>query len=225
MILLANLWLGLSVLTTLLIAADCSRRPQHMGIMNVTWPLTGLYFGPVAGWLYLALGRAGPDNSHHHHEHHHMAHHDRGPVSFRSTFVSTTHCGGGCALGDLVGETIVGGLTLTLFGSTIAAGWTLDFVLAFLLGIAFQYWSIRPMQPDMTASDALKAALKADTLSIIAFEVGMFAIMGLRTAIAPDLTIVDAGFWIWMQGAMLAGFATSLPANGWLVRAGLKHAM
>ncbi|AQS86698.1 hypothetical protein A0U93_00635 [Neoasaia chiangmaiensis] len=227
MIILADLWLSLCVLTVILIAADCRSHPQRMGVMNMTWPLTGLYFGPIAGWLYRTLGRSQRTGDHagaHHHQHMlgSSGSHD---VSIRATLVSTTHCGGGCVLGDLIGETLAGAFSLTLFGSKLAAGWILDFVLAFLLGIAFQYWSIRPMQPDMTSKDAFLAALKADTLSITAFEIGMFAVMGLRLAIAPNLTIWDAGFWIWMQVAMLAGFATSFPANRWLVRAGLKHAM
>jgi len=225
MVILEYLWLALSVL---LIAAECLRHKQHMGIMNITWPLTGLYFGPVAGWLYIALGRLPPGGKDHvgaqHHQHMH-APSQRHTISPRSIFVSTTHCGGGCVLSDLIGEIVVGALSLTFLGSELAASWTLNFALAFLLGIAFQYWSIRPIRPDMTFNDALGAALKADTLSIIAFEIGMFAVMGLRLAVAPHLTIWDSGFWIWMQGSMLAGFATSLPANGWLVRAGLKHAM
>jgi len=227
-VILEDLWLALSVLTVLLIAADCVRHKQHMAIMNITWPLTGLYFGPVAGWLYIAFGRLSPGAKDHagaqHHQHMHTSSASH-TVSARSIFVSTTHCGGGCVLGDLIGETVVGALSLTFLGSGLVASWFLDFALAFLLGIAFQYWSIRPMQPEMTFDDALGAALKADTLSIVAFEIGMFAVMGLRLAVAPSLTIWDSGFWIWMQVAMLTGFATSFPANKWLVRAGLKHAM
>jgi len=232
---LQDVWLLLSVVTLAIIAVDCVRRPQHMGVMNVTWPLTALYFGPIAGWLYAAYGRSAP-KSHHHHEghgaHHHDMHHDHHAMagddheaSARSTFVSTTHCGGGCVLGDLIGESVVSALSLTLFGSMLIAGWTVDFVLAFMLGVAFQYWSIRPMQPDMTPGMALRAALKADTLSILAFQVGMFVVMGLRAVLAPGLTVADSDFWIWMQAAMLVGFATSFPANRWLVRKGLKHAM
>ncbi|GBQ13990.1 DUF4396 domain-containing protein [Swaminathania salitolerans] len=234
MTILIDLWLALSVIAVLWIASDCRARPQHMRIMDVTWPLTGLYFGPLALWFYHRLGRA-PEKSHQHHhhhqhhqhEHHHHGHdHDRGQaVSARSTFVSTTHCGGGCALGDLIGETLVGLLSLTLFGSALVAGWTLDFVLAFGLGIVFQYLSIRPMNPDMPPAQALREALKADTFSIVAFEIGMFAIMGLRAFVAPGLTIGDGAFWLWMQGAMVAGFATSFPANWLLVRLGVKQAM
>jgi len=228
MIILAGLWLSLCILTVILIAADCRSHPQHMHVMDITWPLTGLYFGPIAGWLYRSFGHSNRGASDHADAHHHQHAHrssNSHEVSLHAIFVSTTHCAGGCVVGDLIGETLAGSFSLTLFGSGLAASWTLDFVLAFLLGIAFQYWSIRPMQPNMTAKDAFLAALKADTLSITAFEIGMFAVMGLRLAIAPELTFLDAGFWIWMQAAMLAGFATSFPANGWLVRAGLKHAM
>lgn len=233
MLSIAGLWLVLSLVSVVAIAVSCARRPQHMAVMSVTWPLTALYFGPVAWWLYAAFGRtptrdAQGEHTHHHHhqghEHHHEGHHGDG-ASLKSTFVSTTHCGGGCAIGDLVGETLAAILAVHWFGSATLGAWGTDLVLAFLAGILFQYASIKPMSPDMSAGQALMAAIKADTLSILAFEVGMFAVMGLRLALAPDLSISEPTFWIWMQAAMLAGFATSMPANWLLVRAGLKHAM
>ena len=43
----------LGLLTALAIAFDVAAHPQHMKIMNVVWPITGLYL-PIAGWLFYA---------------------------------------------------------------------------------------------------------------------------------------------------------------------------
>ncbi|MEO6872424.1 MAG: hypothetical protein ABI233_09435 [Chthoniobacterales bacterium] len=34
-----------------------AEHPQPMGIMNVVWPITGLYAGPFALWGYSTAGR------------------------------------------------------------------------------------------------------------------------------------------------------------------------
>lgn len=60
--------------------------------------------------------------------------------------VAATHCGAGCTLGDLVSEWFVVAVPLSLIGQRVFGTWMLDFVLAFLLGIAFQYFTIVPMR-------------------------------------------------------------------------------
>ncbi|HLQ85845.1 MAG TPA: hypothetical protein VK110_06800 [Salinisphaeraceae bacterium] len=52
--------MALGIATALAIAGDCCKRPQRMGIMNLTWPITGLYFPLVGWWLYQSMGRASP---------------------------------------------------------------------------------------------------------------------------------------------------------------------
>ena len=50
----------LGLLTALAIAFDVAAHPQHMKIMNVVWPITGLYL-PVLGWLlYTDMARRKP---------------------------------------------------------------------------------------------------------------------------------------------------------------------
>ena len=54
---LSWLAIGLGGLTAAAVAIDIAMHPQHMAIMNVVWPVTGLYM-PVAGWwIYRRLGR------------------------------------------------------------------------------------------------------------------------------------------------------------------------
>ncbi len=49
-----------------------------------------------------------------------------------------------------------------------------DFVLAYAFGIFFQYFTIVPMR-DLSFGKGIIAAMRADTISIFAFEIGMFA--------------------------------------------------
>ncbi len=83
--------------------------------------------------------------------------------------VAATHCGSGCTLGDIVAEWFLVFVPFTLFGEQIFAAWGLDFLLAFLFGIAFQYFTIVPMH-HLSLRAGLLAALKADSLSLTAWQ-------------------------------------------------------
>jgi hypothetical protein len=47
-------------------------------------------------------------------------------------------------------------------------------VLAYLFGIVFQYFSVAPMR-GLGFMEGIVTAAKIDTLSLVAYEVGMFA--------------------------------------------------
>lgn len=117
-----------------------------------------------------------------------------------------------------------------LFAEKTFAVWILDFALAFLLGIVFQYFAIAPMR-GLSLREGVVAALKADTLSLAAWQVGMYGGMALlqfgllRHAYGRIAAVDTPEFWFAMQLAMLAGFATAYPVNWWLIRRGFKEAM
>ena len=73
--------------------------------------------------------------------------------------------------------------------------------------------------------------MKADSLSLTAWQVGMYGFMALaqfyifRRVLGADLEVNMPEFWFMMQIAMIAGFITSYPVNGWLLRIGLKEEM
>ena len=75
------------------------------------------------------------------------------------------------------------------------------------------------------------AAIKADTLSLTAWQIGMYGFMAIayfaifRTVFGVELKPNMVEFWFMMQIAMLCGFVTSYPVNWWLIRAGLKEKM
>jgi hypothetical protein len=141
--------------------------------------------------------------------------------------VGTSHCGAGCAIADVVCEFVIAAAGITLLGSVLWAEYAIDFLVAWTLGIVFQYFSIKPMR-NLSPSQGILAAIKADTLSIVAFQVGMYAWMALVYFVffpGPHLTPFDPRYWLMMQIGMICGFATSYPMNWWLLRIGLKQAM
>ena len=226
---LSTVLLALAGSCAAFVVVDLVRRPQPMGIMNVVWPLTML-FGSVV-WLafYLRSARAPLRGTHGDTGAHGRA---------ASTAVGTSHCGAGCAVGDLVGEFALVAVPAlgavvglgTLYRDPIYASWIIDLVIAFVAGIVFQYLSIAPMR-GLSFGRGLVAALKADTLSIISWQLGMYGVMAIaQFAVLPALVggraaVLSPEFWVVMQVAMVAGFACAYPVNGWLVRRGLKEAM
>lgn len=186
--------LGLAVLCVLIILIDVMRHPQKMAIMNVVWPITGLYFGPLSLWAYFTLGRRATKEK---------AQQNDGKSEkpfWQSTFVGVTHCGAGCTLGDFIGEWAVFLLGWTIVGVTIWPALTADFTLAFLLGIAFQYFAIVPMR-NLKPLPGIWAAVKADALSITAYELGMMVWMvWMRFVVFPQhpLEPNQASYWFSM---------------------------
>jgi len=190
------------------------KRRQPMAVMNFVFPITALYFGPLALWFYWRWGRAGQMR----------------PARPRWATMGTevSHCGAGCALGDVISEFLIFALALTIAGRTLWAEYTGDYVLALTFGILFQYFAIAPMR-GLGLADGLAAAAKADVISLTAFEVGLFGWMAVMTFVlfpAPHLLMPNsAAFWLLMQVGMMIGFCTSWPANVWLVRRGIKVPM
>ncbi|MGC8638572.1 MAG: DUF4396 domain-containing protein [Isosphaeraceae bacterium] len=129
-------------------------------------------------------------------------------------------------MGDLIGEWGIFLLGVTLFGSKLGTAYLVDFVLAYGLGIVFQYFTIAPTR-GLGLGEGLKAAIKADTIPLVAFQVGMYATMALNRLVLFDYAPKPdtATYWFLMQIAMIVGFATSYPANWWLVKSGLQEAM
>ena len=196
--------------------------------MNIVWPVTALYSGMIGLWTYFKIGRApAHEKMHgHHHEKKEMTNGQHKKLSWQQVTKGTLHCGSGCTAGDIVAELILLVLPITIFGSELAGRWTTDYVFAFLFGILFQYYAIKPMR-DLSPRKALGAALKADALSLTSWQIGMYGWMAIciflvfRHPLSPG----DPVFWFMMQIAMLIGFITAYPVNWWLMKKGIKEAM
>jgi hypothetical protein len=241
-------WISLAVafVCAVAIAWDIAVRGyrQRMAIMNLVWPITALYFGPAASWFYFRRGRKMSMKWAYEHgvEMDEMtAADDDDPPSLRSfarknwwpISKGTSHCGAGCTLGDIVGEWIVylTAWTIPLFAreaaNSLMAMYVADFALAWTFGIVFQYFSIVPMRERIGRLEGIWEAIKADTLSIISFQVGLFGFMALYHLVLwqPPLTVASPAYWLMMQIGMIAGFFTSWPVNAWLIKNGVKEKM
>ena len=219
--------LSLGVLCAVIIVVDIAQgNRQHMWIMEVVWPVTALYAGPVALYAYYKIGRLSTRRTMH------QAKEAGGkPPAKKKSFrqgvaLGATHCGSGCALGDVIAEWLIFALPFTVFGKKIFAAWLLDYGFAFALGIAFQYFTIAPMR-GLSFGQGLLAALKADSLSLTAWQIGMYGWMAIATfaVFGRELEATDPVFRFMMQIAMWFGFLTSYPVNWWLLRKGIKEAM
>ncbi|MGH8303583.1 MAG: DUF4396 domain-containing protein, partial [Steroidobacteraceae bacterium] len=186
--------------------------------MGVVWPVTALYWGPVALWGLWDLGAPPASPRKRVRQQHEAQQRERqaeatGDEKERKPFwqqvaVGTTHCGAGCTLGDIVGEWLVFAFGWTLFGEKLYAEFLVDFPLAFRLGLMFQYFTIAPMR-GLGVRDGINAALKADTISIVAFEVGLFGWMALDAFVLfPGESIASWNHWFQMQIGMIVGFFT-----------------
>lgn len=224
----------LALVSAAWIAVDELENRQPMGVMNVVWPVSGLYFGILAVWAYWKLGRpkAMKQAPPMHPAHHGDSNSDKAMnlskwPTWQQVAVGTSHCGAGCMLADLVCDFWIAASGITLFGSRLWAEFAIDLVAAWALGVLFQYWAIKPMG-HLNPKQALVAAIKADTLSIFAFQIGMYTFMALVWFVffpVPHLDAFEARYWFMMQLAMIAGFATSFPMNAFLIRMRVKEAM
>jgi hypothetical protein len=225
---LAIVSLALACVAALIVIFDeLVGHPQQMWIMNIVWPVTMLWAGPLGFLAYFTVGRMSTRRA----VESAKARGDTPPSKRRpfwqSVAVGATHCGAGCSLADLVVEWAVLAFPLSLFGSDVAGAWAIDYVAAFALGIAFQYFTIAPMR-GASLGEGLLAAVKADTLSLSAWQLGMYGWMALALFVffsRAALPKTEPTFWFMMQIAMAAGFLTSYPVNWWLLRRGLKEVM
>jgi hypothetical protein len=197
---------------------------QPMRVMEAVWPVTALYFGPLAWWAYRRFGQ--PASARWLREHGRQAPPEK--PGWATTAVGVSHCGAGCTLGDIIAEFAVFGLAATIAGYTVLAEMTGDYIAALTLGIVFQYLAIAPMRGLSFGKGILEAA-KADVLSLTAFEIGLFGWMALMAFVlfpAPHHLHPDSPvYWFLMQIGMIIGFGTAWPVNTWLIRRGIKEAM
>lgn len=146
---------------------------------------------------------------------------------WQSIALSAMHCGAGCTLADIIGESYTGFHPLAIGGSFVIGAWIIDYILALIIGVYFQYVAIREMQK-ISAGEALLRAVKADILSLTAWQIGMYGWMYVVIFILfkdQPLSKTSTDFWFMMQIAMLCGFLTAYPMNALLIKLGIKKGM
>ncbi len=232
-------FLLLGLVCAVVIAADLVRHKQHMWIMNVVWPVTALFGTVWIVWQYFTYGRLAEDER----AKAAMDRDEEMPSKKLTPFPimvanGALHCGSGCTLGDIVAEWLVFAVPAiavwfgwhSLFRDKIFAAWIVDYLFAYTFGIVFQYFTIAPMR-NLGFVAGIWAAIKADTLSLTAWQVGMYGFMAFAyfyvfgSLLGTKLEVDTVEFWFMMQIAMVCGFVTAFPVNWWLIRTGLKEKM
>jgi len=216
----AVVFLATAIVCAVVVYVDTRRYRPRMAVMSWVWPITALYLGPFGLLFYWRVGRRSSPRYVDEHGATEFPHWVR-------VGVSSTHCGGGCTLGDIVAETLVYVVAISLFGAALFTSYVFDYAFALAFGIAFQYAAIRGMQR-LPFRTTLRRAAKADVMSLSAFEVGLFGWMALMFFVFfpdPHLEPNEATYWFLMQIGMAVGLATSYPANLLLIRRGIKEVM
>lgn len=231
--------LALGFLCAGVISVDVLRHPQHMWIMNVVWPVTALFGSLISLWAYFRYGRLATDEK----ARAAMERDEEMPSRKETPFPAmvgkgAAHCGSGCTLGDIIAEWLAFFVPTvavwfgwqSLFAEKMFAVWVLDYILAFGIGVAFQYFTIKPMR-GLSVRDGLVQAVKADAASLTAWQVGMYGFMAFAAfhifqhRLGVRLETASVEFWFMMQIAMICGFVTSYPVNWWLISKGVKERM
>lgn len=146
-------WISLAIgcLSAAVIVIDEFRRPQKMAVMNVVWPISALYFSLFALWAYYRIGRESVKHGQVNGMSHGVDSKGAAPT-WSQVAVGTSHCGAGCVVADVCTEFGIAAAGLTLFGSSLLTSYVLDYVAAWAIGIAFQYFAIRPMRHDLSTA-------------------------------------------------------------------------
>lgn len=214
---LAMLFISLGIFTSLMIVKDLGRAPQPLRIMNLVWPVTGLYM-PFVGWLaWWYFGRnnrpATPRLRQHRVE----------SPDLKQLFFATSHGAAGCVLGDVLAVPLLPLLSHQPFHSVVVTHAILSLVLSLFFGIILQYLALKQIV-GMAFFRTLWQAIKSDIFSLMVYQAGMFLYMTLafHFILQNQLEPLTMNFWFMMQLALLTGFVFAWPANKFLLQRGIK---
>lgn len=243
------------IMIAIYIAIDINKNPQSMKIMNVVWILTGLWGSYLALYAYktigsenkktngtkdnmdnMSMGNMSMDNMT-------MGNMSMGNMNkinqhskmdmpmntshWKSVTLSALHCGSGCTLADIIGELITYAYPIIIATSSIIGAWVFDSFLALIIGVFFQFFAIREMA-NISIKQAIIKAFKADFLSLLSWQIGMYGWMAIVYFIIfkdGSLDKLSFSFWFMMQIAMLCGFIVAYPVNLLLIKFKIKSAM
>ena len=117
------------VLLGIWVYIDTQKNIQSMPIMGIVWPLTMLWASWIGFIAYIAFGR---QKQNHKPMDPNMDMSSMkmglGRPKWQGVALSTLHCGAGCVLADIIGESAA-----REFGLSLYVGWSLDYVLALII--------------------------------------------------------------------------------------------
>lgn len=226
------------IVIAIIIGRDLSRNKQSMKIMNAVWILTALWASYLGLWAYYKFGREkmkmtdGEGMEMDMPMGNEKMNMSMGGMNmggslpkWQSIALSALHCGAGCTLADVIGEGITFHIPVSIAGSMLIGNWVLDFVLALIIGVYFQFYAIHEMEK-ISVGEGLTRAFRADFFSLLSWQVGMYGWMAIvYFVLFKDLAKDSWTFWFMMQIAMLFGFICAYPMNALLIRMGIKKGM
>jgi len=138
-------------------------------------------------------------------------------TSWRTAVSATLHCLTGCAIGEVLGMVLA-----TWWGWSNAPSIVLSIVLAFFFGYLLTFTSVR--RHGLTPREAIRAAVAADTVSIVVMELVDNAFI-LAVPGAMNSTLADLLFWTSLVVSLAVAFVVTVPVNRWMIGRGKGHAV
>ena len=211
-------FVGLALLCAAAILYDVYGRGyrQRTSVMSVVWPITALYFGPLALPAYYRWGR--PRSEKWQKEH--------GSASEKSLPVAAatggTPGGAASAIGHVLGVPLVVFLGLTIAGQALWVMILFIAIIATVLLFLFEYFFSTVPTRGLSRGKGLGVALLIAFVTVLAFDVGMGGWMLIMHFLLFMPPLTDVTFLFLMQVGLILGFLTGYPAVLWLVRRGVK---
>jgi Domain of unknown function (DUF4396) len=214
-------YVGLALLCAAVILYDVYGRGyrQPNGLMNVVWPITALYFGPLALPAYRRWDR--PRSGKWQREHSAV------PDKSLPVAAATGGIPGGAAsaIGHVIGVPLVVLSGLTIAGQSLWVMILVIAVIATVLLFAFEYFFSTVPARGLPAGEGLGVALLIALVTVLAFDVGMGGWMLVMHFLLFMPPLTDVTFLFLMQVGLILGFLTGYPAVLWLLRRGTKAAV
>lgn len=220
---LALPFLVLGGCTALMILKDLFRHPHPVAIMNIIWPLTGLYM-PFIGWLaWWYLGRKPsrqvklallvPQKI-------------QSNASWQTIFISTSLSAAACIFGDIMTLPIITLLNQFAIMPTLWMQAIICLIVSLVVGLFFQFLAIRQREK-RSFGRALLLAFKTETFPLLIYQLGIFIFMALalKFVLNQQINPLLVAFWFMLQLAMIIGFLFSWPANHFLIKRGINPAV
>ncbi|MDQ3318170.1 MAG: DUF4396 domain-containing protein [Actinomycetota bacterium] len=211
-------FVGLAVLCAAAILYDVYGRGhrQRVRVMELVWPITALYLGPLALLLYYRWGRPRSDKW--------QKEHGPAPEKSLPAAAATGGIPGGAAsaIGHVVGVPLVVFSGLAIAGEPLWVMILLIAVIATVLLFFFEYFFSTVPARGLPTGEGLGVALLIAFVTVLAFDVGMGGWMLVMHFLLFMPPLTDVTFLFLMQIGLILGFLTGYPAVLWLVRRGTK---
>ena len=211
-------YVGLALLCAAAILYDVYGRGyrQPTGVMDVVWPVTALYFGPLALPAYHRWGRPRSEKW--------QREHGFAPEKSLPVAAATGGIPGGAAsaVGHVIGVPLVVLTGLTIAGQSL---WVMILAIAAIataLLFVFEYFFSTVPTRGLSSGEGLTVALLIALVTVLAFDVGMGGWMLVMHYVLFMPPLTDVTFLFLMQVGLILGFLTGYPAVLWLLRRGIK---